>query len=103
MNISRRDYDRRVEDMLSNKPYIRRGQAMMIVLKDVRPSLYKTLTGTRWDAFYRNDRITDLNSQLSLMWDYVSDGARSSNYNYDDDGDDEGEITINLNLSWPFL
>lgn len=74
---------------------------MMVVLRDVRPSLYKTLTGTRWDAFYRNDRIPDLNSQLSLMWDYKSDGARS-NTNYDDDDDDD-EITINLNLSWPFL
>ena len=75
---------------------------MMIVLGDVRPSLYRTLTGTRWDAFYRNDRITDLNSQLNLLWDYVSDDARSSSNNYDDD-DDDGEITINLNLSWPFL
>ena len=102
MGISRRGYDRRVEDLLSNKPYLRRGQAMMIVLKDVRPSLYRTLTGTRWDAFYRNDRIPDLNSQISLMWDYVSDDARS-NGSYDDDDDDDDEITINLNLSWPFL
>ena len=99
MGISRREYDRRVEDLLSNKPYLRRGQAMMVVLRDVRPSLYKTLTGTRWDAFYRNDRIPDLNSQLSLMWDYTSDSTRS-NGSYDDDDD---EITINLNLSWPFL
>jgi hypothetical protein len=99
MNISRRDYDRRVEDLLSLNPYLRRGQAMMIILGEVRPSLYKMLTGTKWDAFYRNDRISELNSQLNLMWDYTSEGERGNN-DYDDDDD---EITINLNLSWPFL
>jgi len=71
---------------------------MMIILGEVRPSLYKMLTGTKWDAFYRNDRISELNSQLNLMWDYTSEGERGNN-----DYDDDDEITINLNLSWPFL
>ena len=37
---------------------LRRGQALMLVLHDLRPDLYHEITGTKWDCFYK-DSVVD--------------------------------------------
>lgn len=82
-------YYERVERLLSQRSYLRRGQAYMIVLGEINPELYNKISGTKYDPFYRDDRIDDFLSKI-----HRSVGI---------DRDDDEEITINLNLSWPFL
>jgi hypothetical protein len=93
---SRREYDRMVDLLLARQPHIRRGQAMMMALKQVSPGMHKILSGSNYDPFYRDDRIPALESQLSLLWGHFY-GRR------DESDEDREEITINLELSWPFL
>ena len=84
-------YFRRVSQLRSQKSYIREGQAHMIILGEMMPGIYRSITGTSVDPFYRDDRINDYLAKVARLWPR----------RYDDDGDEE--ITINLDLSWPFL
>lgn len=64
----------------------------MMALEEMKPGIYRRISRTPFDPFYRDDRINPYLSKVSSIWD-----------DYGDDDDDGGEITINLDLSWPFL
>jgi hypothetical protein len=85
-----------VDLLLARQPHLRRGQAMVMVLKDVSPGMHQRLCGGNDDPSYRDDRIPALESRLSRHWGHFHD-------RHHDDCDDSEEITINLDLSWPFL
>jgi len=87
-----RKYLERVDRLMGQKPFLRHGQALMIVLKETSPTIHRRITGTDIDPSYRDDRISSFMSKLSGMWP-------------DSDRAEEGvdEITINVDLSWPFL
>ena len=87
-----RKYLESVDRLMRQKPFLRHGQALMIVLKETSPAIHRRITGTDIDPSYRDDRISSFMSKLSRMWP-------------DSDRADEEieEITINVDLSWPFL
>jgi hypothetical protein len=63
------DYLHRCIDYAAAHPSQRRGQAYMNVLREVRPDLYKAITATLADAFYRDELIEAMLTWVGAHWD----------------------------------
>jgi hypothetical protein len=61
--------DLRIKVSQRRRPYERLGQAYMNVLRDYREDLYQQVTGTRYDPFYDDNRISSFLSWVDNNWD----------------------------------